>query len=301
MLTTLILGASLVSAQPMSRPDHTDNGPNPRTPLPTDDRLTIGELDNGLRYVIRPHANPPGKVGVWIHIGSGSMNETDEQRGLAHFLEHMAFNGSESFPPGEVVKYFESIGLTFGRDQNAFTSFDQTAYQLYLPDTERATLAKGLQFFTDVANRLLLREEDIDEERGIIFEELRTGQGPGQRLRDQWLERLAPGSLIGVRLPIGTEASLAELDREDFLAYYKKWYVASNMTVLVVGDLDPAMAEEEVKIAFNALESAPDPANADAGVTPYSERRAIVAHDPEVTDAQVGLMVVDAPEGPTVD
>ena len=127
-------------------------GPVLTDQLPTDDRLTIGTLDNGLRYVVRPHNNPPGKVGVWIHIGTGSLNETDEQRGLAHYLEHMAFNGSENFPPGEVVKYFESIGLTFGRDQNAFTTFDQTAYQLYLPDTEQATLAKGLTFFKDVAS-----------------------------------------------------------------------------------------------------------------------------------------------------
>lgn len=285
----------------MARPDLNERGPDPKTPLPTDDRLVMGELDNGLDYIIREHSNPPGQVGVWLHIGSGSMNETDEQRGLAHYLEHMAFNGSDNFPPGEVVKFFESIGLTFGRDQNAFTGFDQTAYQLYLPDTERETLAKGLLFFADVADRLLLNEEDIEEERGIIFEELRTGRGPAQRMRDQWLERLAPGSLIGVRLPIGTEETLAAVQKPNFVDYYNKWYVASNMTVIVVGDMDPAMAEEEIRAAFGGLEAVPDPENADAGVEPYTERRAIVAHDPEVTQPQVGLMFVDEVAEPATD
>jgi len=278
-----------------------DKGPVLTETLPTDERLTIGELDNGLRYVIRPHQNPPEKIGIWIHVGTGSLNETDEQRGLAHYLEHMAFNGSESFPPGEVVKYFESIGLTFGRDQNAFTSFDQTAYQLYLPNAERETLAKGLLFFKDVAGGLLLRPEDIDEERGIIFEELRTGKGVQQRIRDQWLSRLAPGSLIGDRLPIGTEETLQAVGRDDFLAYYNKWYVPSNMTVLVVGDIDPAMAEQEVRAVFGDLPTIADPVKMDAKVSPYSERRVIIAHDPELTQAQVAIMIIDKSEGPRTD
>lgn len=271
---------------------------DPGAPLPTDERLKVGRLENGLSYVVRRHRNPIGRVGLWLHIKSGSLNETDGQRGLAHYLEHMAFNGSENFPPGEVVKYFESIGLTFGRDQNAFTGFDQTAYQLYLPDAERETLARGLLFFGDVADRLLLNEEDIEEERGIIFEELRTDRGPAQRLRDQWLERLAPGSLIGVRLPIGTEETLAAVGREDFVDYYGKWYVPGKMTVIVVGDLDPSMAVEEIEKAFGGMEERPVPDDADAGVRAYTERRAIVAHDPELTEAEVALLVVDEPEAP---
>lgn len=288
------------TATPRFRPgSEASKGPVLSDPLPTDARLTTGMLDNGLKYVIRPHQNPPGKVGIWIHIGSGSLNETDAQRGLAHYLEHMAFNGSESFPPGEVVKYFESIGLTFGRDQNAFTSFDQTAYQLYLPDTERDTLAKGLSFFKDVAGGLLLRPEDIEEERGVIFEELRTGKGPAQRMRDQWLTRLAPGSLLGERLPIGTEETLAAVGRDDFVAYYGKWYVPSNMTVMVVGDIDPAIAEQEVQEVFGDLPTVPDPENMDANVTPYTEQRVIVAHDPEMANAEVAIMLVDEPGGAT--
>lgn len=299
--TLLATGASAQPAdQNRFRPGSPESkGPVLSEPLPTDDRLVTGTLENGMGYVIREHANPPGKVGVWIHIGSGSLNETEAQRGLAHFLEHMAFNGSDNFPPGEVIKYFESIGLTFGRDQNAFTGFDQTAYQLYLPDAERATLAKGLSFFKDVASGLLLRDEDIEEERGVIFEELRTGKGPQQRIRDQWLSRLAPGSLLGDRLPIGTEETLAAVQREDFVDYYGRWYVPSNMTVLVVGDLDPVIAEQEIENVFGDLPTVPDPENNDANVSPYTERRVIVAHDPEITTAQVAVMLVAEPDGAT--
>lgn len=301
LAATMNTGASAQNQQRFRPGNEASKGPVLSDPLPTDERLTTGTLDNGLGYIIRPHQNPPGKVGVWIHIGTGSLNETDEQRGLAHYLEHMAFNGSESFPPGEVVNYFESIGLTFGRDQNAFTSFDQTAYQLYLPDAERATLGKALTFFRDVAGGLLLRPEDIEEERGIIFEELRTGKGAQQRIRDQWLARLAPGSLIGDRLPIGTEETLAAVERDDFLAYYRKWYVPSNMSVLIVGDIDAAVAEEEVRAVFGDLPTVADPENMDANVSAYTERRVIVAHDPEIAQAEVALMVLDEAEGPSTD
>src|SRR5215470_9288080 len=101
--------------------------------LPTDPALVMGALPNGLRYIIRPHKNPEGRVSVWLHVSTGSLNETDATRGLAHYLEHMAFNGSKNFPPGAVIPFFQSLGLAFGRDQNAFTSFDQTTYQLALP------------------------------------------------------------------------------------------------------------------------------------------------------------------------
>ena len=108
--------------------------------LPTDPALTTGTLANGLTYIVRPHKNPEGRVSVWLHVGTGSLNETEATRGLAHYLEHMAFNGSTNFPPGSVVPFFQSLGLNFGRDQNAFTSFDQTVYQLALPDTKPETL-----------------------------------------------------------------------------------------------------------------------------------------------------------------
>ena len=177
-------------------------------PLPTDPRLVQGVLDNGLSYIVMKHSNPPGRANMYIHVSSGSLNEKDNQRGIAHFLEHMAFNGSTNFPPGSVVDFFQSMGLTFGQHQNAFTSFDQTTYILSFPDTKPETLDKGMRFFGDVAGRLLLTQEEIEKERQVIMEEKRTRLGAQQRVQEYMLERMIPGSLIGQRLPIGVEDTL---------------------------------------------------------------------------------------------
>ena len=134
LLTLVALLAPSVPAHPATAPDEA---------LPTDPALTTGRLPNGLRYIIRPHRNPEGRVSIWLHVGSGSFNETETTQGLAHYLEHMAFNGSANFAPGSVVPFFQSLGLAFGRDQNAFTSFDQTTYQLTLPGADRDLLARA--------------------------------------------------------------------------------------------------------------------------------------------------------------
>src|SRR5688572_28922728 len=124
--------------------------------LPVDPNIRFGKLSNGFQYWIRSHKTPPGKISMWLHVDSGSLNEEENQRGVAHFLEHMAFNGTENYPPGTLVKYFESIGLRFGQHQNAFTSFDQTTYVLSLPDTKDQTVQKGLETLADFAFRMSL-------------------------------------------------------------------------------------------------------------------------------------------------
>ncbi|HRK29834.1 MAG TPA: insulinase family protein, partial [Tepidisphaeraceae bacterium] len=146
---------SFVGAEP------TVSGPLPTDLLPTDPALVSGKLDNGLKYIVRKHANPQGRAVMWIHFDTGSLNETEQQRGIAHYLEHMAFNGSDNYPPGSLIPFFQSLGMQFGRDQNAFTGFDQTVYQLSLPNTEETTLDKGLTFFADVAGRLTLSPGEI--------------------------------------------------------------------------------------------------------------------------------------------
>ena len=140
-------------------------------PLPTDPAIRIGTLANGVTYWVRPHATPPGKITLWMRVGTGSLNEEDGQEGLAHYLEHMAFKGTEHFPAGELISYFESIGLRFGQHQNAFTGFDQTTYTLSLPDTRPETLDKGLLYLADIASRMRLAAEDVDKERSVILEE----------------------------------------------------------------------------------------------------------------------------------
>jgi zinc protease len=268
-------------------------------PLPTDERLVTGTLGNGMRYIVFKHDNPPKRAAVWLHVSSGSLNETDKQRGIAHYLEHMAFNGSKNFKPGEVVPFFQSLGLTFGQHQNAFTSFDQTTFQLALPTNDPDTLKKAFTFMSDVAFNLTLPAEEIDNERQVIMEEKRTRLGAGQRIQEYMLERLAPGSLIGERLPIGTEKTIMEMQRDDFAAYYGKWYIPSNMTLMVVADMDPQVVVAQITEMFGQGEAAPAPVDQDPRVTPSEGARAIVASDPELTSASVSVMRISKPTPPT--
>jgi zinc protease len=268
-------------------------------PLPSDPRLDTGVLDNGLHYIILRHDNPPGRAAAWLHVSSGSLNETDEQRGIAHYLEHMAFNGSKNFAPGTVINFFQSMGMSFGRDQNAFTSFDQTTFQLSLPDNQPETLGKGLLFLSDVAMRLNLSPEEIQSERGVILEERRTRLGGPQRVQDQIFQRLAPGSIFGERIPIGTEATINSVQQPDFQAYYGKWYVPSNMTVMVVADTDPAGVVDQIKANFGEGRRAVKPVDQDPRVSAYDSTRAIVVSDKELADARLSITRIERPRPPT--
>lgn len=266
--------------------------------LPTDPSLVTGELENGLRYIIKQHAVPPGRATVWINIDSGSLNETDRQRGIAHYLEHMAFNGSANFAPGSLIPFFQSLGMTFGRDQNAFTSFDQTAYQLSLPDAKPETLGEGMKFFSDVVGRLSLLPTEIEEERQIIQEERRRGLSGRQRTQYEMLEKMAPGSLFGVRLPIGTEETIGSVTEQDFKDYYGTWYGASNATVMVVADADPEVVKKVIEQHFGDLPKKPKATHQDVGVKPYEKSFAIVAHDPEVRTETVQIMRLEPARPP---
>jgi zinc protease len=281
----LVMSAGMalaVSAQPLS---------------PRDDIVT-GTLDNGLGYIVKAHANPPGRSAMYLHISTGSLNETEEIRGLSHFLEHMAFNGSENFPPGELIPFFESIGLTFGRHQNAFTSFNQTTYILELPDAEPATIDNGMLFLSDVAFGLSLLPDQIDEERGVILEEKRTRLGAQQRVQDAFFKELAPGSTFGERLPIGTEEAIQSVDREDFQQYVDTWYVPSNMTVIVVADTDPEIVVKEIKNHFSRGAFVERPEDLDINLTPYEGLRAVVITDAELREAQVQMIGIREPMPP---
>jgi zinc protease len=266
--------------------------------LPTDPALVTGTLPNGLRYIVRPHKNPEGRVSIWLHVGTGSLNETDTTRGIAHYLEHMAFNGSANFAPGSVVPFFQSLGLAFGRDQNAFTSFSQTTYQLTLPGGSRDLLDKGLLFMSDVALRLRLDTPEIDAERQIILEEKRARSSAAQRIEDYVYERLAPESTLGRRLPIGVEETIKSVSRPEFVDYYSHWYVPSNITVIVVGDTDPATVVDVITRQFGGGPAVARPTPRAVGVKPTAGPRAIVATDPELARAEVSIVRVSPPAGP---
>jgi zinc protease len=295
-LVLAVLAACTAGSSPRTAP------PGPLTDrqraelLPTDPALVVGTADSGLRYVVKRHPNPAGRAAFWLHVAVGSLDETEPTRGLAHYLEHMAFNGSANFPPGALIPYFESIGLAFGRDQNAFTGLDQTVYQIAVPDTRAETLGKALLYLGDVATRLTLSPEEIDRERQIILEEKRARAGAEQRVRDDVLERLVPA--LGRRLPIGTEAAIASVKAEHFRAFYARHYVPSNMTLLAVCDCEPTLVVDRIRHEFDGAPRAPRPPPRAVAVTATAGVRGIVATDRDLTRASVSFTRVQPPPPP---
>lgn len=267
--------------------------------LPEDPALVRGELENGLKYIVRKHANPPGKAIVWMHMSTGSLNETERQRGLAHYLEHLAFNGSENFPPGKVVPFFQSMGMTFGRDQNAFTNMTQTTYQLTLPKTDAETLGKGMMFFSDIVSKLTLAPAEIEAEREIILEERRRRLGGAQRARDIVMKRTTPGSIYGERDTIGTAETIKGANPQDFRDYYGKWYTASNATVMVVADAETADVVKAIKEQFSGAPKRARPKDQDVGIKAYDKSFAVVATDPEIRGESIEISWIAPPKGPT--
>src|SRR5262244_1791456 len=291
VLTAALLLTSLPSARAASPSDEK---------LPVDPALVMGTLPNGLGYIIRQHKNPEGRVAIWLHVSSGSLNETESTRGLAHYLEHMAFNGTANFPPGAVIPFFQSLGLSFGRDQNAFTGFDQTTYQIALPSGSRDSVEKGMLYMSDVALRMSLLPAEIDSDRQIILEEKRARSSAQQRVQDQIFERLAPESTLGRRLPIGIESTIKSVGPDDFRDYYSHWYVPSNMTVIVVGDTDPVMVADVIQKEFGGGRTEPSPADRPVGVKATVGQRAIVVTDPELTRSEVSIVRLEPPRGPAL-
>lgn len=221
--------------------------------LPVDPAVTWGRLPNGLRYALRHNAEPRGRVSARLVVRVGSVYENDSQRGLAHFLEHMAFNGSAHFPSAHVVEFFQKLGMEFGGDTNASTGFDRTIYQLELPDTKPATLRESLTFFADVAGGLLLDPGEIDKERGIILSERRARDSVGLRTFLAELDFLVPDTRFPQRLPIGTEEIIRTAGRDRFAEFYHAWYRPERMVLVLVGDLDSAAVEPLVKELFSPL------------------------------------------------
>jgi zinc protease len=231
----------------------------PPWPVPEDGALvhdpavTWGRLPNGLRYAIMPNRTPPGRVSLRLLIEAGSLMEEDDQRGIAHFLEHMAFKGSENMAPGDLVHYMQRAGLAFGADTNAATGYDTTTYRLDLPRNEPALLAEGLDILSEVEGRLLLAPEQIEPERGVILSEKRQRDTPRSRLRDRTIDFLLPGSRHAERDPIGLEEVIRTAPRERFVAFYEDYYTPERSVVIVTGDVDPKAVAPMIEERFGAF------------------------------------------------
>lgn len=224
-------------------------------PLPADANVRVGKLPNGLTYYIRKNAKPEKKVELRLVINAGSILERDDQQGLAHFLEHMAFNGTKDFPKNELVSYLQSIGVSFGADLNAYTSFDETVYILPIPTDKPELLDKGFQVLEDWASAITLDKAEIDKERGVVLEEMRLGKGAEQRMSDRYYPLLFYGSQYAKRLPIGQKQILENFDRQALVDFYEEWYRPDLMAVVAVGDLDVDATEAKIKAHFGGIKA----------------------------------------------
>ena len=234
--------------------------------LKPDPAARWGRLPDGLRYVVLPNQEPRGRASLRLLVGSGSLYETEAQRGLAHFLEHMAFNGSTHYAPGTLVEFFQRMGMSFGGDTNAYTSFDSTVYMLELPNSQAATLAEGFEVFADYAGGLLLETKEINKERGIILAEKRTRDSVEYRTYVAEYEFLLGDSLFPKRMPIGLTDVIEKSPRAPFVDFYNAWYRPDNLAVIAVGDFDPAAVEQQIKQTFSSLQGrAPERAQPDLG------------------------------------
>ena len=228
-------------------------------PIPVDPAVRIGKLDNGLTYYIRHNDYPEHVANFYIAQRVGSINEDDSQRGLAHFLEHMAFNGSEHFKGNGIIEFTRSLGVEFGSDLNAYTSIDQTVYRVCDVPTKRATaLDSCLLILKDWSNGLLLEPDEIDKERDVVHNEWRLGEGPSQRMLQRALPKVYPGSKYGVRLPIGLMSVIDSFKPQTLRAYYHKWYRPDNQAIIVVGDVDVDHMEAKIKELFAGIKVDPN-------------------------------------------
>lgn len=225
--------------------------PQDASDLKADPKAQFGTLENGVSYVILPHDEPPGRASIRLYMDVGSLMEQDDQQGMAHYLEHMAFNGSRHFKGGEMVEYFQRLGMGFGADTNAHTSFKETVYMLELPKVEPKYIAEGLQLFRDDLDGMLLNEAEIDKERGIILSEKLSRDSIEYRTMMAGYKFAMPESILPHRMPIGTEEMIKTMKRPRFADFYEKWYTPKRATIVAVGDFkDTAALKAEIEKQF---------------------------------------------------
>ena len=264
---------------------------SPSDRIPFDPAVTRTTLPNGLTYYIRRNTRPEKRVMMQLAVQAGSVDETDAQQGLAHVLEHMAFNGTKRFKPGELIAALESTGARLGPHLNAYTSFDETVYQFELPTDKEGIVDKGMQALADFAGGITLDPKEIDKERGVVIEEWRGGLGAGSRLRDQQIPVLYYQSKYAERLPIGKPEVLKTFTPDQLRAFYTKWYRPDRMAVVVVGDVDPGKMEALIKTEFGVLPKAAGPPPERTYPVPLpAETMVKVATDPEATQSSVSLV-----------
>ena len=281
MKIRIILAAALLSCSLLAQAEATvAPSLSLSSNLPTSPLVKTGKLANGLTYYIHKNPRPENKLELRLVVKAGSILEDDDQQGLAHFTEHMAFNGSTNFKRNELVSYLQSIGVKFGADLNAYTTFDETVYILPIPTDNPKVVDQGFQVLEDWAHGLSMNDADIDSERGIVLEELRIGKGVEDRVNKVLLPKVLNGSRYAERLPIGKEQIIRNFNYDAIKRFYRDWYRPDLMAVVAVGDIDPDQAQKLIERHFGRLKN------------PANPRPRVYATIPERQESE-GLVVTD--------
>lgn len=285
VLLTTLLSFSLVKAKSTQTWAHTESD------LPVDERAKFGELENGFRYVIYENAEPPGRVSLRLHVDAGSLAEADDQQGMAHFLEHMLFEGSKNYTAAELIPEMQRLGIAFGAHANAYTSFDETVYMLDLPNLEAKTLGLGFTVMRDFCDGALLQEEEVEAERGVILSEKNSRDSVDFRLMEKQFDYMLPNHLASQRFPIGIEETIKTTPQPRIKDFYTDFYDPRLMTFVVVGDIDAAVFEQKIKDAFSSLTSSEELAEMPTigHIIEPAELTTAIFTDPEVDEEDISL------------
>ena len=262
--------------------------------IPFDPKVKKGTLKNGITYYIRKNSKPENKVDLRLIVNAGSVLENEDQQGLAHFMEHMNFNGTKRFPKNQLVDYLQSIGVKFGQHLNAYTSFDETVYFLPIPSDDAEKLEKGFQIIEDWAFNANLTPEEIDKERGVVLEEYRLGLGADKRMQDKYIPKMMYNSQYANRLPIGKKEVLENFTYDKLINFYKDWYRPNLISIIVIGDIDENQMEQKIKEHFEKYKN---PANEKPRKTfevpNHKETFVAVESDKEASRTQVQILYKD--------
>ncbi len=291
LVSALVLGACNPKTQTTATtPRSGSKALNFNQPLPFDSRIIKGQLPNGTTYYIRENHTPQKQASFRLIVKAGSILENDNEQGIAHFCEHMAFNGTKHFKKQELVNYLESIGMRFGADLNAYTSFDETVYMLQVPTDSLPLLQKAVLILEDWAHNVTYDPVEVNKERGVVISEWRRGLGAAQRIRDKVLPILLKDSRYAKRLPIGKINVLETFTPDVPKKFYHKWYRPELMGVIAVGDFDAKQIEAMIKEHFSGIQDPPNaPKRKYYDVPPQDTTLFAIATDPEASSAQVSI------------
>jgi zinc protease len=264
--------------------------------IPLDPAVRTGKLPNGFTYYIRKNVEPKNRVTLYLANKIGSIMEADDQLGLAHFMEHMGFNGTKNFPKNDLVNYLQKTGVRFGADLNAYTSFDETVYQLPIPSDDPEILKNGIQIMRDWAQDATLSDEEINKERGVVVEEKRLGKGAQQRMQDQYLPMLFNNSRYSNRLPIGTEEVLKNFTPATLRQFYADWYRPDLQALIVVGDIDVDAMEQTIKTKFADLKKPAKPRERTKYTIPLLNKNQFITVTDKEFPVTVAQILIKHPE-----